>query len=104
MYICYVFMYNTISVLILSNYNIKKAFLLNKSIILFNCVWYYMTIGIPQGYYMIYAGPGVSPSPPQKQKTPKSKNKQDTSYNGGIDVNTHGLCLHCVYNSVYKKT
>lgn len=64
-------MYNTICILILSNYDIKKAILLNKSIILFNCMWYDMTIGIPQGDYMIYASPRVSPTRPQKQKSPQ---------------------------------
>lgn len=70
MYICYVFMYNTICILIISNYDIKKAFLLNKSIILFNCMGYNMTIGIPWGDYMIYASPAVTLSHPQKQKSP----------------------------------
>ena len=68
MYICHVFMYNTICILILSNYDIKKAFLLNITIILFNCLWYAMTISIPQGDYMIHASPGLVPLIPKNKK------------------------------------
>lgn len=47
--------------------------------------------------------PGLLPLVPKNKKGLKVKISKDTSYNGGIDVNAPGLCLHSVYNSVYTK-